>query len=410
MSEKRVPELRFKGFDDAWEQRKLKEVAGFSKGRGYSKSDLVSNGTPLILYGRLYTKYETVITAVDTFVVEKENSVFSSGNEVIVPASGESSEDIARASVVKDSDIILGGDLNVIKPYEEVDSVFLALTISNGKQQKELSKRAQGKSVVHLYNTDLKKVELLYPTKGEQFKIGKFFSTLDNTIALHQRKLERLKELKRGYLQMMFPQDGENIPKMRFGGFEGDWRQRKLGEVSKLGSSKRIHAKDYVDDGVPFYRGSEISNGAASTSTELYISEEKYSEISEQYGVPQKNDILITAVGTIGNVWKVDNRRFYYKDGNLILLSESSGNADFMVAYLSEGEGKRKILGSSSGSNQKALTMVKLKEVHLHLPIIPEQTAVGVFFSTLDTIISFHQQKVNDLTQIKKAFLQKLFI
>jgi type I restriction enzyme S subunit len=200
----KVPELRFAGFADDWEDRKLGELASFSKGNGYTKNDLVEFGDPIILYGRLYTKYETVIEKVDTFVNKKDKSIISEGSEVIVPASGESSEDISRSSVVGKSGIILGGDLNIIKPVNYIDSIFLALTISNGSQQKEMSKRAQGKSVVHLHNSDLKQVNILYPKLEEQQKIGSFFKQLDNTIALHQRKLDLLKEQKKGFLQTMF--------------------------------------------------------------------------------------------------------------------------------------------------------------------------------------------------------------
>ena len=200
----KVPELRFAGFADDWEERKLGELASFSKGNGYTKNDLVEFGDPIILYGRLYTKYETVIEKVDTFVNKKDNSIISEGSEVIVPASGESSEDISRASVVGKSGLILGGDLNIIKPVNYIDSIFLALTISNGSQRQEMSKRAQGKSVVHLHNSDLKQVNLLYPKLEEQQKIGTFFKQLDCAIALHQRKLDLLKEQKKGFLQKMF--------------------------------------------------------------------------------------------------------------------------------------------------------------------------------------------------------------
>ena len=200
----KVPELRFAGFADDWEERKLGELASFSKGNGYTKNDLVEFGDPIILYGRLYTKYETVIEKVDTFVNKKDNSIISEGSEVIVPASGESSEDISRASVVGKSGLILGGDLNIIKPVNYIDSIFLALTISNGSQRQEMSKRAQGKSVVHLHNSDLKQVNLLYPKLEEQQKIGTFFKQLDCAIALHQHKLDLLKEQKKGFLQKMF--------------------------------------------------------------------------------------------------------------------------------------------------------------------------------------------------------------
>ncbi|HFU4420999.1 TPA: restriction endonuclease subunit S [Streptococcus suis] len=201
------PELRFPEFTDAWKQRKLGEVATFAKGNGYSKKDLVIEGSPIILYGRLYTKYETVISEVDTFVSVEDNNnsvVYSEGGEVLVPASGESSLDIARASVVAKKGIILGGDINIIRLHSEIFPVFLALTISNGKQQKGLSKRAQGKSVVHLHNSDLKKVDLDFPTLPEQEVIGSFFSDLDQLITLHQRQLDHLKLLKKALLQQMF--------------------------------------------------------------------------------------------------------------------------------------------------------------------------------------------------------------
>ena len=201
-----VPEIRLDGFEGEWEVQTLKELASFSKGNGYTKNDLVNSGKEIILYGRLYTNYQTVISKVNTFVTTvKANAVISKGGEVIVPSSGESAEDISRASVVEKSGVILGGDLNIIYPDEnKVDSIFLALTISNGSQQKELIKRAQGKSVVHLRNNDLEKVVLHYPSMEEQQAIGSYFSNLDNLIAAHQEKISQLETFKKKLLQDMF--------------------------------------------------------------------------------------------------------------------------------------------------------------------------------------------------------------
>lgn len=199
-----VPEIRFKGFTDAWEQRKLKELATFAKGTGYSKSDLTEQGTPIILYGRLYTKYETKINDVDTFAIAKKSSVYSTGNEVIVPASGETAEDIARASYVAKSGFLLGGDLNIIYPIDRIEPTFLALSISNGEQQKSLAQKAQGKSVVHIHNSDLESIKISYPKMEEQEKIGRYFLNLDRLITLHQRELEKLKNLKKACLEKMF--------------------------------------------------------------------------------------------------------------------------------------------------------------------------------------------------------------
>ena len=183
-----VPEIRFKGFTDAWEQRKAIDIADYSKGNGYSKGDLIDVGTPIILYGRLYTKYQFAISEVDTFAVPRNGAVYSQGNEVIVPASGETAEDIARASAVEKSGVLLGGDLNILRPFDFINPLFLALAISNGEPQKELAKKAQGKSVVHIHNTDIQEVTIAYPSRTEQDRIVSVFRQLDHLITLHQRK------------------------------------------------------------------------------------------------------------------------------------------------------------------------------------------------------------------------------
>ena len=201
---KRVPEIRFAGFTDDCEQCKLKNEAEFGKGNGYSKSDLTEFGTPIILYGRLYTKYENLISDVDTFVNTKDGSVYSEGGEVIVPASGETAIDIARAATVEKAGILLGGDLNIIKPNNNIDSKFLSLSISNGNSQRELAKKAQGKSVVHIHNKEIQDLIIPFPCIEEQKNISKYFFKLDRLITLHQRKYEELQKIKKFMLQNMF--------------------------------------------------------------------------------------------------------------------------------------------------------------------------------------------------------------
>ena len=172
----------------AWEQRKLGELCTFSKGHGYSKADIRDAGTPLILYGRLYTQFESRIEEVDTFAVEQDGSILSRGNEVIVPASGETAEDIAVASSVRRSGIILGGDLNVVTPTSKLDPDYAALAITYSKAHDDLAKRAQGKSVVHVHGNDIAEVEVSYPSESEQKRISSVVLHLDNLITLHQRE------------------------------------------------------------------------------------------------------------------------------------------------------------------------------------------------------------------------------
>ena len=200
----KVPKIRFAGFSDDWEQRKLDDVAEFSKGNGYSMGDLIEVGTPIILYGRLYTKYETSISDVDTYVEAKEGSVYSKGGEVIVPASGETAEDIARAATVDKSGILLGGDLNVVMPNKDINSAFMAISISNGNSQRELAKKAQGKSVVHIHNEEIRNLIVPFPNKVEQDKIVDYFTNLDHLITLHQQKCDELQNIKKFMLKNMF--------------------------------------------------------------------------------------------------------------------------------------------------------------------------------------------------------------
>lgn len=143
-----VPELRFAGFSEKWEVEPLGTNASFNKGKGFTKGDLNTFGVPIVLYGRLYTNYQTIITEVDTFVSSESKGIMSKGREVIVPASGESAEDIARASAVLQPNVILGGDLNIIYPNNKILPSFLALIITYSCCQAELAKKAQGKSVV----------------------------------------------------------------------------------------------------------------------------------------------------------------------------------------------------------------------------------------------------------------------
>ena len=198
------PKRRFKGFTDDWEQRKAADIAEYSKGNGYSKSELTEVGTPIILYGRLYTKYQFAIDEIDTFATPKNGAVYSQGNEVLIPASGETAEDIARASAVEKSGVLLGGDLNILRPFDFINPLFLALAISGGDPQKELAKKAQGKSVVHIHKTDIQEISVLYPSRIEQDQIVAVFRNLDHLITLHQRKLEKLKNIKQAYLNEMF--------------------------------------------------------------------------------------------------------------------------------------------------------------------------------------------------------------
>ena len=360
-------------------------MATFSKGCGYSKSDLIDSGHEVILYGRLYTSYETVISSVNTYVELNDNSVISVGGEIIVPASGESPEDIARASVVEKEGVALGGDLNIIRPKSSLDSVFLALSISNGSQKKELSKRAQGKSVVHLHNSDLKEVIILYPKVEEQSKISDLFISFDSLISLHQRKLDNVKMLKKSLLQKLFPKDGEKTPELRFPGFTDAWEQRKVGdfltESRVKGSngmvSKKLTVKLWgkgVVEKNTIYRGSEAT--------------QYYTRFSGQF-IYGKLDFLNQAFGIIpeeldGYESTLDSPAF---DVSPAL------NKDFFLDYVSR-EQFYLVQGIIANGSRKAKRIHSdtFFEMPILLPEFNEQKAISDFTSKFSTLISLHQR------------------
>ena len=197
------PDVRLPGFSDEWNIKKLSEVVSFSKGKGYSKADVISWGTPIILYGRLYTSYQTYIGSIDTYALEKVDSVYSRGGEVIIPASGETEEEIARAAVVENKGVLLGGDMNILHPYSMLKSGFLALEITYGASHKVIAKKAQGKTVVHIHNSDLQDIEIRYPSVTEQEAICNIFRDVDYQIEKCESELQKYRAIKQGMMEQL---------------------------------------------------------------------------------------------------------------------------------------------------------------------------------------------------------------
>lgn len=410
--ERKVPRRRFREFQNegVWEQRKLDYVASFSKGRGYSKNDLLEDGTPIILYGRLYTNYETSIKEVDTFVNAKNGSIYSKGGEVIVPASGETAEDIARASSVEKAGILLGGDLNVIIPVLEMDSAFLALSISNGKPQQELAKKAQGKSVVHIHNQDIKELNIPFTSKQEQEKISKFFSYIDKIITINQRKLEKLKALKKAYLSQMFPSDGESKPKLRFAGFNDEWEINKLGKCAgyRRGSFPQPYGKKEWyggEESMPFVQIVDVTNNLTLAEN----TKQKISKLAQPFSIfVNKGAVIVTLQGSIGRV-AITQYDAYFDRTILIFDNYKYDINNYFWAYVVQRKfdlEKRK----APGGTIKTITKEALSDFAISLPNKKEQNKIASFLSIMDNLINLHQRKLEKLQNLKKAYLNEMFV
>lgn len=405
---KNIPEIRFKGFEGEWTNSQMSVLADYSKGRGYTKNDLIKNGTPIILYGRLYTKYGTSISEVDTFVVDKKGSVYSKGGEVIVPASGETAEDIAIASVVEMPGIILGGDLNIIRLNNKIHPLFLALSISHGQQHNELSKKAQGKSIVHLQNSDIKETTLIYPQRKEQSRIGSFFKKLDKLITLEQQKYDKLQILKKAMLEKMFPKEDADVPEIRFKGFSEVWKITKLKYISDIigGGTPSTNIKEYWNGDIDWYSPTEIgynvyAEGSVNKITSLGL------EKSSAKILPKNRTVLFTSRAGIGDmaILKIDgatNQGF-----QSIVLKKG---IDTYFIYSSGHLIKQYALKYASGSTFLEISGKQLGEMKLLLPTEKEQKKIGSYFQNLDSLISLQQQKIEKLKNIKKACLEKMFV
>lgn len=351
------------------------ELCTFSKGHGYSKADIRDAGTPLILYGSLYTQYESRIEEVDTFTVEQDGSILSRGNEVIVPASGETAEDIAIASSVRRSGIILGGDLNVVTPTGKLDPDYTALAITYSKAHDDLAKRAQGKSVVHVHGNDIAEVEISYPSESEQKRISSVVLNLDSLITLHQRKCQY-----RGLYEYL------------------SWEQRKLGEVASIKTGpfgSLLHAEDYVVDGIPIVTTEHFKSGFLPDEIAglPQVSESDRARL-EQYSAIE-GDILFSRVGSVDVNAQVTAAQSGWLFSGRVPRARPTVSVispNYLHYELSTDDVKRSIINRAVGGTMASINTEILEDTEISFPRSrTEQLEIGRSLGNLDSLIALHQ-------------------
>ena len=268
----------------------------------------------------------------------------------------------------------------------------------------QFDRLATGMKVYGVSKNNLLTVQIPIPSKPEQQAIATALSDTDALIDSLEKLISKKEAIKTGTMQELL------TGKKRLDGFSGEWEEKSLSDVALLGSGKRIYLFEYVLNGIPFYRGKEISELKNKTKIEniLYISRKKYLQIKRQYGVPVEDDILITAVGTLGNIYRIDNdEEFYFKDGNLIWLKNIKVNSIFLTYILTYFQ--QKILDSAIGSTQKALTIVALNKIIFRFPIFnEEQEAIVTILSDMDSDIDALKTKLSKVKAIKEGMMQEL--
>jgi type I restriction enzyme, S subunit len=404
------PNLRFLEFKDRWNLTELGKVVEFKKGSLISKADISSKGKPCILYGELYTKYGPVIREVVSRTNrELVNPVIGRKNDVLIPSSGESAIDIACASAIDtDEQVILGGDLNVLTPLNGVNGKFISYQI-NGVRKVKLSTFAQGASVVHLYNNSLKHFEITLPKKEEQQKIADFFSLLDRRIEKQQKKIEALKEQKKGLLQKIFSQevrfkddDGKDFP---------NWGNKRLNELlyeHKIRNEKDTYSKNEV-----------LSvSGTQGIVNQIKLQGRSFAGVSvTNYHVVHTGDIVYTKSPLKQNPYGIIkvNKGVPGIVSTLYAVYSclDTVNGEYLDYYFQIDENTNRYLKplvNKGAKNDMKVNNAQVLVGEILIPSIVEQNKIVNFMNLFDGKMNKEEIKLNLLQEQKKGFMQQMFV
>ena len=400
-----MPKLRFPEFRKApeWEEKRLEAFADLYKGKGISKADISPDGQiQCIRYGELYTSYgeiiETVLSATN---LPASELFFSKRNDVILPSSGETKEDISTASCVMLDDIALGGDLNVIRCDQ--CGKFISYYL-NGQKKKEIAKIAQGDTVVHLYVKQLKQLEIALPKPLEQQKIADCLSSLDELIFTESRKLDALASYKKGLMQQLFPAEGETVPKLRFPEFRNasPWAIKKLENVFDERIQKNHPEKNVLaatqDRGVIF-----------SDQLERSIIRDKKN--LKGYKVVCPGDFVISLRSFEGG-FEYASVEGIISPAYVILLAKVPICSEFFMYYFKSSSFISAIQATLNNSlrDGKSISYLQASELKLFIPVeILEQQKIADCLASLDELIAVQTEKLDGLKNFKKGMLQQLF-
>ncbi len=412
----KTPAVRFIGFAEDWEQRKLGDIGKARSGVGFPNAE------------------QGGVTGIPFFKVSDMN-LGGNENEMTVANNYVTAEQIAvhRWSPITELPAIFFAKVGAAVMLNRkrlcrfpflLDNNTMAYSLSSTKWDADFAKALFGTvdltSLVQVgalpsYNAgDVESMEIYLPSLLEQEQIGGFFKQLDNLITLHQRKYDKLTNVKKSMLEKMFPKNGSNVPEIRFKGFTDAWEQRKLGDMMNVTSVKRIHQSDWTDSGVRFLRARDIVAAAKNEEPDdyLYISKEKYEEYSALSGKVGVSDLLVTGVGTIGVPYLVRNLEpLYFKDGNIIWFQNSDKIDGKFLFYSFSAEQIQGFINESAGiGTVGTYTIESGKKTPISLPNQIEQAKVGEFFQQLDNLITLHHRKLEKLEQIKQAMLRKMFV
>ena len=380
-----VPNLRFPEFQGEWKEERLADIADLYKGTGISKDQLSDDGEPCILYGELYTKYksETIREVISKTNIDNTKLVRSKANDVIIPCSGETAEDIATARCVLNGNILLGGDLNIIRLHG-YDGAFMSYQL-NGRRKYDIAKVAQGVSVVHLYGEHLKGVKTINPCLEEQKKIAKLLSLLDERIATQNKIIEDLKKLKSAIIEKVFCSPNQEHPMCRIAGFEQALSTYKMSDFSSRIATKNKDSKCSLVLTIAAQYGL--------VNQESFFNKSVASENLSGYYLLHKGEFAYNRSYSAGYDWGAVKRLDNYEEGVLSTLyicfkiNETIVDSDYLAYYFESTKWHRGLSDiAGEGARNHGLLNVSITDyfnTKHRFPVIEEQKAIAKMLNTI---------------------------
>lgn len=411
MKNKKTPDIRFKGFTDDWEQRKLSEITskiGSGKTPLGGAKTYKEEGIPLIRSQNINNDRvnlsDVVYIDVDTDELMSNSKVHK--NDILLNITGAS---IGRSAVYT-----FTGKANVnqhvciIRTIKGYDAKFIQMNLASGQGQNKIDESQAGGARQGLNFEQIGKLSFAFPPIEEQKAIGVFLASIDDLITLHQRKLEKLKNFKKAMLEKMFPKNGKKTPEIRFQGFTDDWEQRKLSDIADVRDGTH-DSPQYVDEGYPFITSKNVSNGYITYDDIHYISEKDFNEINKRSKV-NAHDILMGMIGTIGNLALIREKTNFAIKNVALIKYTGCVNYNFLYQALQSPLVVNQLSGTLDGGTQKFISLGKIRKLSIPYSGEEEANKIGAYLENLDSLITLHQRKLEKLQQIKKAMLEKMFV
>lgn len=412
MQEKaKEPEIRFAGFTGAWEQRKLGDIA-----------DITGGGTPSTSNNDYWDGninwYSPAEISNQIFLNSSQRKItelgFSSCSAKMLPKGTvlfTSRAGIGKTAILSAEGCTNQGFQSIVPHANDLDSYFIFSRTNELKKYGEIV--GAGSTFVEVSGKQMAAMTLMMPPKfNEQKTIGDFFKRLDSLLTLHQRKYEKLLNIKKSMLEKMFPKEGEVVPEIRFKGFTGAWEQRKLGDVLEFLKDGTHGTHPDADQGPLLLSAKNIKNGDVTwDDTDRKISQAEFDMIHSNFKL-KKGDVLLTIVGSIGeSAILKDPHEITFQRSVAFLRPNKTITSGFLYSEIQGEKFQTELNNRKSTSAQPGIYLGDLSEIPLDTPPnLKEQEEIGKFFSEINSLLTLHQRKLEMLKNVKQAFLEKMFV